>query len=197
LNNLLREDVAWNWYEECQKAFDTIKERLRQAPVLRRPDYSRLFEFHTDWSGVGLGAVLVQRDDEGREYVIAYTSRSNNRMEKNNSTYAGECLAAVWGVSHFRVYLYGRRFVLLTDHEPLKWLMTNEKLTAMHAMWAHILSEYDFEIGHKPGKRSGDADGLSRDPSHDKTDLTDARMDHNASPFSPTSVSAGLALIAF
>jgi hypothetical protein len=158
LNNILREDVAWNWSEECQKAFDTIKEKLTQAPILRRPDYSRPFELHTDWSGVGLGAVLVQRDEEGREYVIAYASRSNNRTERNYSSYAGECLAAVWGVSHFRVYLYGRRFVLLTDHERLKWLMTNEKLTGMHARWAHILSEYDFEIRHRPGKRSGDAD---------------------------------------
>jgi hypothetical protein len=52
---------------------------------LRRPDYSRPFELHTDWSGVGLGAVLVQRDDEGREYNIAYASRSNNRTERNYS----------------------------------------------------------------------------------------------------------------
>jgi hypothetical protein len=66
---------------------------------------------------------------------------SNNRTERNYSSYAEGCLAAVWGVSHFRVYLYGRRFVLLTDHEPLEWLMTNEKLTGMHARWAHILSE--------------------------------------------------------
>jgi hypothetical protein len=60
LNNLLREDVAWNWSEECQKAFHTIKKNLTQAPILRRLDYSRPFELHTDWSGVGLGAVLVQ-----------------------------------------------------------------------------------------------------------------------------------------
>jgi hypothetical protein len=197
LNNHLREDVAWNWSEECQKAFDTIKERLTQALSLRRPDYSRPFEFHTDWSGVELGAVLVQRDDEGREYVIAYASRSNNRTERNYSSYAGECLAAVWGVSHFRVYLYGRRFVLLTDHEPVKCLMTNEKLTGIHDRWAHILSEYDSEIRHRPGKRSGDADGLLQNPLQDKTDLTDARMDHDASPVSPTSVSAGLTLLAY
>jgi hypothetical protein len=95
LNNLLRKDVAWNWSEECQKAFDTIKERLTHAPILRRPDNSRSFELHTDWSGVGLGAVLVQRSNEGREYVIAYVSRSNNRTERNYSGYAGECLAAV------------------------------------------------------------------------------------------------------
>jgi hypothetical protein len=180
LNNLLREDVAWNWSEECQKAFDTIKKKLTQAPILRRPDYNRPFELHTDWSGVGLGVVLVQRDDEGREYVIAYASRSNNMTERNYSSYTGECLAAVSGVSHFRVYLYGRRFVLLTDHEPLKWLMTNEKLTGMHARWAHILSQYDFEIRHKPGKRSGDAERLSRNPLQDETDLMDARMDHDA-----------------
>jgi hypothetical protein len=55
LNNLLREDVAWNWSEECQRAFDTIKDKLTQAAMLRRPDYSRPFELHTDWSGVGLG----------------------------------------------------------------------------------------------------------------------------------------------
>jgi hypothetical protein len=93
--------------------------------------------------------------------------------------------------------LYGRRFVFLTDHEPLKWLMTNEKLTRMHARWAHILSEYDFEIKHRPGKRSEDADGLSRNPLQDETDLTDARMDHEPSSVSPISVSAGLALLAY
>jgi hypothetical protein len=64
----------------------------------------------------------------------------------------------------------------------------------MHARWAHILSEYDFEIRHKPGKRSWDADGLSRNPLQDETDLTDARMDHDASA---VSVSAGLALLAY
>jgi hypothetical protein len=138
--------------------------------------------------------VLVQRDDERREYVIAYASRSNNRTEMNYSSYAEECLAAVWGVSHFRVYLYGRHFVLLTDHEPLKWSMTNEKLIGMHARWAHILSEYDFEIRHRQRKRSRDADGLSQKPLHDKTDLTDARMDHDAST---VSVSAVLALLAY
>jgi hypothetical protein len=87
--------------------------------------------------------------------------------------------------------------ILLTDHEPLKWLMTNEKFTRMHARWAHILSEFDFEIRHSPGKRSGDADGLSRNPLQDETDLTDARMDHETSAVFPISVSAGLALLAY
>jgi hypothetical protein len=75
--------------------------------------------------------------------------------------------------------------------------MTNEKLTKMHARWAHILSEYDFEIRHRPGTRSGDADGLSRNPLQDETDLTDACRDHETSSVSPISVSAGLALLAY
>jgi hypothetical protein len=75
--------------------------------------------------------------------------------------------------------------------------MTNEKLTGMHARWAHILSEYDFEIKHRPEKRSGDADGLSRNALQDETDLTDARMDQKTSSGPPVPVSAGLALLAY
>jgi hypothetical protein len=75
--------------------------------------------------------------------------------------------------------------------------MTNKKLTGMHARWAYILSEYDIEIRYRPGKRSGDADGLSQYPLQDETELTDARMDHEASSVSPTSMSAGLALLAY
>jgi hypothetical protein len=75
--------------------------------------------------------------------------------------------------------------------------MTNEKLTGIHARWAHILSEYDFEIKHRPGKRSGYADGLSRNPLQDGTDLTDARMDHETSSDLLVSVFARLALLAY
>jgi hypothetical protein len=138
--------------------------------------------------------VLSQRDDQGREFVVAYASRSNNRTERNYSSYFGECLAAVWGVSHFRVYLYGRRFLLLTDHKPLKWLMANTKLTGMHARWAHILLQYDMEIRQRPGLKSSDADGLSRNPLPDDSDWTDARMDHVASDVDVT-VSEALALL--
>jgi hypothetical protein len=69
---------------------------------------------------------LQQRDDAGNERVIAYASRSNNRAEVNYGSYAGECLAAVWAVRYFRVYLYGAHFVLYTDHRPLEWLMTSQ-----------------------------------------------------------------------
>jgi hypothetical protein len=90
---------------------------------LRQPDFKLPFELHTDWSATGLGTVLAQRDGQKSEYVIAYASRSNDRMERNYSSHLGKCLAAVWGVQIFRVNLYRREFTLITDHEPLEWLM--------------------------------------------------------------------------
>ena len=88
---------------------------------------------------LGLGAVLTQRDDEGHEYVVAYASRSNNEAESRYSSYEGECLAVVWAVSHFRCYLFGTKFTLITDHQPLRWLMESDKLTGKLAHWAFIL----------------------------------------------------------
>ena len=96
-----------------------------------------------------LGAVLTQKDDAGREYVITYASRNNNDAEAKYSSYEGECLAVVWGVAHFRPYLYGQRFTLATDHQPLKRLMESDKLTEKLARWALLLQEYDFEVVHR------------------------------------------------
>jgi hypothetical protein len=133
LNRLLQNDVPWEWSKPCQEAFESLKVSMTEAPILRRPDMNLPFEIHTNWSAVGLGAVLIQIDSNGKEFVIAYALQSNNRIERNYSSYYGKCLAAVWAVSFFRIYLYGRLFVLKTDHEPLKWLMTSEKLKEMHA----------------------------------------------------------------
>jgi hypothetical protein len=94
-------------------------------------------------------------------------------------------------LSYFRIYLYGRPFVLKTDHKPLKWLMTSKKLTGMHARWASILQEYDVDIQHRSGVTHRDR--LLRNPLPSEEDRTDARMHHD-SPV--TSVTAGLALLA-
>ena len=69
---------------------------------------------------MGLEAILAQQHDVGREYVIAFAYKSNNNAESNYSSYEGEVLAAVWAITYFRPYLYGQRFTLVTDHQPLK-----------------------------------------------------------------------------
>jgi hypothetical protein len=82
----------------------------------------------TDFSNVGLVAVIAQTDEEGNEYMVACVSRSLNKHEKNYSSYKGEALAAVLACKLFRHYLHGRHFVLLSDHNPLKRLMTSPNL---------------------------------------------------------------------
>ncbi len=139
LNMLLKLDQEWQWGDEQERAFVELKARLVAAPILRRPIRGRPFQLHTDWNMLGLGVVLTQCDDEGKEFVVAYASRSNNAAELRYSSYEGECLVAMWVVAHFRCYLFGTQFTLVTDHQPLKWLMESDKLTRKLARWALIL----------------------------------------------------------
>jgi hypothetical protein len=98
-----------------------------------------------------LGAVLTQFDDDGKQFVVAFASRSNNVAESKFGSYEGECLAAVWAVAHFRCYLFGNPFTLITDHHPLNLLIENDKLTGKLARWALILQEYEFTVVHRAG----------------------------------------------
>lgn len=81
----------------------------------------------------------MQRDDEDKEFVVAYTNRLNNVAESRYSSYEVECLAVVWAKTHFRSYLFGKQFTLVTDHQPLKWLMEFDKLIEKLARCALIL----------------------------------------------------------
>ncbi len=82
---------------------------------------------------------------------MAFASRSNNDAEAKYGSCEGECLVVVWAVAHFRCYLFGNPFTLITDHQPLKWLMENDKLTRKLARWALILQEYEFIVVHRAG----------------------------------------------
>ncbi len=137
--NMLKLDQEWQWGDEQERAFVELKARLVAAPILRRLIRGGPFQLHTDWSMLGLGAVLTQCDDEGKEFVVAYVSCLNSAVESRYSSYEGECLAAVWAIAHFRCYLFGTQFTLVTDHQPLKWLMGSDKLTGKLARWALIL----------------------------------------------------------
>ena len=110
-----------------------LKEALCSGPVLQRSDFKRKFVLSTDWSRLGIGAVLSQVDEGGNEYAVTFASRSCNQAEKNYSTYDKECLAVMWGVVHFRKYLFGQSFEIQTDHQPLKWLMSTANLTGKFA----------------------------------------------------------------
>ena len=128
--------------------------------MLRRPNVSKSFLLHTDWSSLDLGAVLIHIDDLSQGYVVAYVLLSNNTVEANYSSYEGGVLATVWAITHFWPYLYDRRFTLMIDHQPLQWLMESNKLTDKLVMWALSLHEYDFEVMHRIGITNLDANGF-------------------------------------
>jgi hypothetical protein len=113
---LLNKDVAWTQSEETQEAFNTLKEKLSEFPILRKLDFNKVFILHTNWNAFGISVILGQLDEEGKEYVIPYASQSKNKAESNYFSYEGECFVVVWVVIHFRPYLYGTKFILYTGH---------------------------------------------------------------------------------
>ena len=158
----MRKDVPYEWKEEQQKAFELLKQKLIEAPILTHPNFDKLFLIYTDASGIGLGAILSQKDDQNRERVIRYASRRTNETESNYSATNLECLGAVWAVQYFRKYVAGSHFQLITDHSAITSLMKTDNPRGQTARWIMTLQEYDFETIHRPGRVHSNVDTLSR-----------------------------------
>jgi len=102
----------------------------------------------------------------------------------------------LYGLIHFRPYLYGTNFILYTEHQPIKWLMTNDKLTGKLARWAFILQEYEFKVIHRPGITHQNADTMSRRPLITFEDFSGTRQDFDQILIIPVSeASSYLALL--
>ncbi|TPX45345.1 hypothetical protein SeMB42_g04060 [Synchytrium endobioticum] len=164
LTELTKKNVPWHWTSLEETAFQDLKNRLTSDPILALPDFSRGFQFkvQTDASDVGIGAILCQEDANRKERVIAYASRKLTPLELKWHTQEKEALAIVWACSMFRHYLIGDPFVIESDHGSLQWLNTATK--GRLARWAMSMSEYDYQIRHRSGKRNANADALSRAP---------------------------------
>lgn len=159
---LLRRETEWCWGQEQQEAFNKFKTILTSKPVLQHPDFSRKFILHTDASGVALGAILAQKDDQNREYVVAYASRLLKDAEIHYTITEKECLGIVWAIKYFRVYLEGTEFTVVTDHHALKWLMSQKNPTGRLARWCFCLQSFTFDIVHRKGIHHCNVDALSR-----------------------------------
>ncbi|XP_064078437.1 uncharacterized protein LOC135195855 [Macrobrachium nipponense] len=109
------------WEEMHDRAFVSLKNKIAAEPILLLPDLQAEFVLRTDASNAGLGAILLQEVD-GVKRPIAYESRKLLPRETKYAAVEKECLAIVWGIQKFAVYLYGRYFVLETDHKPLAYL---------------------------------------------------------------------------
>jgi len=161
LTKLLKKEEPFAWGPTQEEAFQELREPLMKEPLLVYPDLTQPFILDTDASGFALGGVLSQVRD-GRERVIAYSSKTLSRTERNYCTTKRELLGVVSMIHHFRPYLWGRTFTLRTDHAPLKWLLNFKDAEGMVARWAARIAHYNFELIHREGKKHGNADGLSR-----------------------------------
>ena len=151
-----------DWGPEQQEAFDKLKELIVTAPVLAYPDFSKEFILKTDASLMGLGAVLYQ-EHEGVLRVVAFASRGLRPSEANYPAYRMEFLALKWAVTaRFKEYLYGGKFKVFTDSNPLTSIQTKGKTDATTQRWVAELASYDFTLIYKPGKDNTEADALSR-----------------------------------
>ncbi|XP_071098995.1 uncharacterized protein [Haliotis cracherodii] len=149
------------WTESQELSFTTLKTHMSSFPILKLPDLEKTFLVRSDASDVGIGAVLLQ-EQEGERFPIMYVSRKLAERERAYSTIEKECLAIVWAIQKLERYLYGREFILETDHQPLVW-MTKAKLTNGRVMrWALTLQPYRFLIRAIKGIENVGADLLSR-----------------------------------
>lgn len=163
LTELLKKETAFHWRHEQDKAFRILRDALCSEPLLQYPDFTRPFVVTTDASQIAIGGILSQ-GAIGKDQPIAYTSRLLNDAEQNYSTIERELLAIVYAVNHFRPYLFGRKFQLVTDHKPLVWLNSVKDPTSRLVRWRLKLAEYEYEVVYKAGKSNVNADALSRNP---------------------------------
>ncbi|KAL3691906.1 hypothetical protein R1sor_005557 [Riccia sorocarpa] len=162
VNALNRENVMFNWTSQCQEAFELLKEKLSQGPILRPSNWNMIFHVHTDASGVAVGAVLAQPQDPKIDLPIYFASRTLNKSEKDYSTTEREALAMVYVMKKFKSYLQGNKFVFFVDHQALTYIVNKVHITGRIARWLLLLQEFDFIVVYKPGKINILADQLSR-----------------------------------
>ena len=162
LTKLLQKGREFRWGSEQQEAFDLLRAPLMEEPLMAYPDPTKEYILDTDASGHGIGGVLSQMHEDGREHVIAYASYSLRETQRNYCTTKRELLAVVAMIHHFRHYLWGVHFRLRTDHASLKWLLNFKDAEGMIARWSARIASYDFDIEIREGRKHGNADGMSR-----------------------------------
>ena len=161
LSSLTRKNNRFQWTEEAQQAFDSLKTALLEAGTLAFPFPDVPCILDTDASDVAIGSVLSQVID-GQERPIAFFSKVLNKSQRNYCPTRRELLAVVASLQHFRHYLLSAKVILRTDHHSLKWLNTFKRPEGILARWIETLAEFDYTIEHRPGRLHCNADGVSR-----------------------------------
>ncbi|KAI3736778.1 hypothetical protein L2E82_26765 [Cichorium intybus] len=157
LTSLTKKNEKFVWTSKQDKAFELLKNKLCEAPILSLPEGTEDFAVYSDASGLGIECVLTQRGK-----VIAYASRQLKEHELNYPTHDKELAAVIHALKIWRHYLYGTQCKLFTDHQSLQYLFSQKDLNARQRRWIEVFKDYDCEILYHPGKANIVADALSR-----------------------------------
>lgn len=161
LNALCKKDVQFEWTSKCEEAFQSLKNALTTKPVLAFPDYTKKFYISTDASNYAVGG-YISNDPPPHDKPIEYFSKTLNPAQKNYSTTHKELLAIILAIEQFRHFIWGKPFVLYTDHQALTYLFNQNKVGSRLLRWKLTLAEYDFEIIYRKGSHNTVSDCLSR-----------------------------------
>ncbi|KAK1643105.1 hypothetical protein QYE76_060910 [Lolium multiflorum] len=157
MTKLLKKNTPFEWTDECEASFQTLKDKLTTAPVLAVPEPGKDYTVYCDASKNGLGCVLMQD-----RKVIAYGSRQLKPHEHNYPVHDLELAAVVYALKSWRQFLYGSKCELYTDHKSLKYFFTQKELNMRQKRWLELIKDYDLTINYTPGKANVVADALSR-----------------------------------
>jgi transposase InsO family protein len=155
LTQLTRKDVPFVWHEEQEAAFNLLKNKLTSRPVLAIYDAEAHTEVHTDASKKGFGGILLQKQKDNSLRPVKFFSRKTSKEEQ---------LAVVSSLLHFRVYLIGIKFTVITDCNALRTALTKRDLIPRIGRWWLQLSEFDFSVEYRSGTSMPHVDALSRNP---------------------------------
>ncbi|GJV04100.1 reverse transcriptase domain-containing protein [Tanacetum coccineum] len=161
MTHLLEKNTPFIFSEECIQAFQTLKKKLTEAPILIAPNWDQPFELMCDASDYAIGAVLGQRIEKNFR-PIHYASKTMTEAETNYTTTEKEMLAVVYAFEKFRSYLIMNKSVVYTDHSALKYLFNKKDAKARLLRWVLLLQEFNFKVIDTKGAENYAADHLSR-----------------------------------
>ena len=161
MTKLLEKDAPFVFCSECIQAFNLLKEKLVNAPIMVAPDWNLPFELMCDASDYAVGAVLGQRREK-KFQSIYYASKTLNEAQQNYTTTEKELLAVVFSFDKFRSYLVLSKTIVFTDHAALRYLFNKQDAKPRLIRWILLLQEFDIEIKDKSGAENVAADHLSR-----------------------------------
>ena len=164
LNALTKKGQPFVWTAAAQQAFNTLKRKVTEEPVLLHPILTKLFELEVDASGFAIGAVLMQKGDDNKRHPVGFYSTTLTPPERNYDIYDLELLAIVKSLQHWHPLLAGspHKIKVFSDHMNLQYWRDPQKISRRVAREVLELADYDIKIHHLKGSANGQADALSR-----------------------------------